>query len=74
MRGRATALRDYRLMREFRFEVLNELNRVNLGLPNRVVFLARADVETPIAAAGRITKLSKHDPWRHIDHLSSRFF
>ena len=74
MRERATALRNYRLMREFRIEVFNELNRVNLRLPDRVVFLARADVEAPIVAAGRITKSSKHDPWRHVDHVSPRFF
>jgi hypothetical protein len=52
--------------------VFDELNRVNLGLPGRVVFLARADVEAPIAAAGRITKLSKHDSWWQVDHVSPR--
>jgi hypothetical protein len=40
---------------EFRAEFFNLLNRVNFGLPNRVVYAARNNVEAPLANAGRIT-------------------
>jgi hypothetical protein len=43
---------------EFRAEFFNILNRVNFGMPNRTVLAARADVENPLANAGRITNTS----------------
>jgi hypothetical protein len=40
---------------ELRVEVFNVFNRVNLGLPDRIVYAARTDVENPLATAGQIT-------------------
>ena len=40
---------------EFRAEFFNLLNRANFSLPNRTVYSARADVEAPLANAGRIS-------------------
>jgi hypothetical protein len=40
---------------EFRAEFFNILNRANFGLPARIVYAARNDVETPISNAGLIT-------------------
>jgi hypothetical protein len=49
---------------EFRVEVFNLFNHVNFGLPSRTVFSGRADVEAPIATAGRIT--STNSPARQL--------
>ena len=38
---------------EVRAEVFNLLNRAKFSLPNRIVYWARADVETPLDNAGR---------------------
>jgi hypothetical protein len=38
---------------EFRAEIFNIFNRVNLGVPNRNVYAAKANVETPIANVGQ---------------------
>ena len=40
---------------ELRIEVFNVFNRVNLGLPDRIVYAARTDVENPLTTAGQIT-------------------
>ncbi|MBI4887617.1 MAG: TonB-dependent receptor [Acidobacteria bacterium] len=40
---------------ELRVDVFNVLNRVNLGLPNRIVYGAQANVENPLVTAGLIT-------------------
>ena len=40
---------------EFRAEFFNVLNRVNFGFPSPSVYAARANVEPPLATAGRIT-------------------
>ena len=39
---------------EFRAEFFNILNHANFSLPNRLVFAARQDVETPLSNVGRI--------------------
>lgn len=39
---------------ELRVETFNVLNTINLGLPARVVYAARADAEAPLPDAGRI--------------------
>ncbi|OFW37766.1 MAG: hypothetical protein A3J28_01855 [Acidobacteria bacterium RIFCSPLOWO2_12_FULL_60_22] len=43
---------------EFRAEFFNILNRVNFDMPSRTVFAARADLESPLSDAGRITNTS----------------
>jgi outer membrane receptor protein involved in Fe transport len=40
---------------ELRVDVFNVFNRVNFGIPNRIVYAARTDVEAPLATAGLIT-------------------
>ncbi len=40
---------------EFRTELFNILNRANFGPPNRTVFAARNNVETPLSTVGTIT-------------------
>ena len=40
---------------EFRLDVFNALNRVNLGMPQRIVFPGVRQDEAPISSAGRIT-------------------
>jgi hypothetical protein len=40
---------------ELRIDVLNALNRVNLGIPERTVYGALANVESPLVTAGLIT-------------------
>jgi len=40
---------------ELRVDVFNVFNRVNLGIPDRTVFGALADVEAPLVTAGTIT-------------------
>jgi hypothetical protein len=40
---------------ELRVDVFNVLNRVNLGLPSRIVYGALANVENPLVTAGTIT-------------------
>jgi len=45
--------RDARL--QFRVEIFNALNRVNLGLPQRLVFAGANPSEKPLANAGRVT-------------------
>jgi hypothetical protein len=40
---------------EFRLDVFNALNRVNLGMPQRIVFAGVRQDEAPIGSAGRIT-------------------
>jgi hypothetical protein len=40
---------------EFRLDVFNALNRVNLGMPQRIVFAGVRQDEAPISSAGRIT-------------------
>jgi hypothetical protein len=40
---------------ELRIDVLNVLNRVNLGIPDRIVYGALANVENPLVTAGTIT-------------------
>ena len=40
---------------EFRAEIFNILNRANFSLPSTNVFSAAADVEAPLATAGKIT-------------------
>jgi hypothetical protein len=40
---------------EFRAEFFNILNRVNFGSPSRAVYAGTADVQAPLATAGRIT-------------------
>jgi hypothetical protein len=40
---------------ELRIDVFNVLNRVNLGLPSRIVYGGLADVENPLVNAGLIT-------------------
>src|SRR5438876_5138458 len=40
---------------ELRVDVFNVLNRVNLGIPDRIVYGALTNVENPLATAGLIT-------------------
>jgi hypothetical protein len=40
---------------ELRLDVFNALNRVNLGMPQRIVFAGVRQDEAPISSAGRIT-------------------
>ena len=40
---------------EFRLDIFNALNRVNLGMPQRIVFAGVRQDEAPIGSAGRIT-------------------
>jgi len=40
---------------ELRIDVFNAFNRVNLGIPDRIVYGASANVEDPLGTAGRIT-------------------
>jgi hypothetical protein len=40
---------------ELRVDVFNLFNRVNLGIPDRIVYGALADVEAPLVTAGTIT-------------------
>ena len=40
---------------EFRFDIFNALNRVNLGMPQRIVFAGVQQNEAPLSSAGRIT-------------------
>jgi hypothetical protein len=40
---------------ELRIDVFNALNRVNLGIPDRIVYGALANVENPLVTAGLIT-------------------
>ena len=40
---------------ELRVDVFNLFNRVNFGSPNRTVYAARSDVESPLVTAGLIT-------------------
>ena len=40
---------------EFRLDVFNALNRVNFGMPQRIVFAGVRQDELPISSAGRIT-------------------
>lgn len=40
---------------EFRLDLFNVLNRVNLGMPQRIVFAGVRQDEPPISSAGRIT-------------------
>ena len=40
---------------ELRVDLLNALNRVNLGSPDRIVYGALANVESPLVTAGLIT-------------------
>jgi hypothetical protein len=40
---------------EFRFDIFNALNRVNLGMPQRIVFAGVQQGEAPLSSAGRIT-------------------
>jgi hypothetical protein len=40
---------------EFRLDVFNAFNRVNLGMPQRIVFAGVRQDEAPIGSAGRIT-------------------
>ena len=40
---------------EFRLDIFNALNRVNLGMPQRIVFAGVRQDEAPISSAGRIT-------------------
>ncbi len=40
---------------ELRVDVFNVFNRVNLGIPDRIVYGALADVENPLVTAGTIT-------------------
>jgi hypothetical protein len=37
---------------ELRVDVFSVCNRVNFGIPNRIVYAARADVEAPLPTAG----------------------
>ena len=57
---------------ELRFEVFNVLNRANLALPDRIVYSAIADVEAPIANAGRIT--TTNSPSRQLQFSSRLTF
>jgi hypothetical protein len=43
------------LRTELRVDVFNLFNRVNLGIPDRIVYGALADVEAPLVTAGTIT-------------------
>ena len=40
---------------EFRLDIFNALNRVNFGMPQRIVFAGVRQGEAPISSAGRIT-------------------
>jgi hypothetical protein len=40
---------------ELRIDVFNAFNRVNLGIPDRIVYGALANVENPLVTAGLIT-------------------
>lgn len=40
---------------EFRAELFNILNKVNLGVPSRIVYAGRADGEAPLDTAGNVT-------------------
>jgi hypothetical protein len=40
---------------ELRIDVFNAFNRVNLGIPDRTVYGALANVENPLSTAGKIT-------------------
>ncbi len=40
---------------ELRIDVFNAFNRVNLGIPDRIVYGASANVENPLSTAGKIT-------------------
>ena len=40
---------------EFRVDIFNALNHVNLGVPQRIVFAGVRQDEAPISSAGRIT-------------------
>jgi hypothetical protein len=40
---------------ELRIDVFNAFNRVNLGIPDRIVYGALANVENPLSTAGKIT-------------------
>jgi len=40
---------------ELRIDVFNVFNRVNLGIPDRIVYGALANVESPLVTAGTIT-------------------
>jgi hypothetical protein len=55
---------------QLRAELFNLFNRANFGMPNRIVFAGRADVEPPLATAGRIT--TTNGPSRQLQ-LSARF-
>jgi len=43
------------LRAELRIDVFNVFNRVNLGTPDRIVYGALANVESPLVTAGLIT-------------------
>ena len=51
-------IKDTLIGLQFRLEIFNLFNRVNLGTVQRTVYSARADVEAPIGSAGRITATS----------------
>jgi hypothetical protein len=55
---------------QLRAELFNLFNRANFGMPNRIVFAGRADVEPPLGTAGRIT--ITNGPSRQLQ-LSARF-
>lgn len=40
---------------ELRVDVFNVFNRANFGIPSRIVYAGRADVENPLVNAGLIT-------------------
>jgi len=40
---------------EVRVDLFNVFNRVNLGLPDRIVYAALSSVENPLVTAGLIT-------------------
>ena len=54
-KGLATFFKEGAGRLEFRLDIFNALNRVNFGMPQRIVFAGVRQDEAPISSAGRIT-------------------
>jgi hypothetical protein len=55
---------------QLRAEIFNLFNRANFGMPSRIVYAGRADIEPPLPTAGKIT--TTNGPSRQLQ-LSARF-